>query len=89
MNRGRATDSPNTSSIVRSLMIGSVGSIDWTMPRICADIVSTGSDVAHHDVHVAERRSELRTLVRQEIQLRSGLAGDASLLHVADDADDV
>ena len=45
-NRGRDTDAPNTSSIVRSLTIGSVGSIDCTHAlRICGASASTGSDV--------------------------------------------
>ena len=42
-SRGRDTDVPNTSSIVWSFTIGSVGSIDWTTRRICGASESNGS----------------------------------------------
>ena len=69
-NRGRETDSANTSSIVRSLTIGSVGSIACTIRRICGASDSTGSADADDDVHVARRElRDPRPLLVEEVQL--------------------
>ena len=73
MNRGRATDSPNTSRIVRSFTIGSVGiGLAHDLPESRRQSASSAQVGAHDDVHVGGHEDTIadpRKLFVEEIQL--------------------
>ena len=73
-NRGRATVSANTSSIVRSFTSGSVGSIAADhAPDVGGERVERQRRT-DHDVHVARREvDDARSLFGEKVDLRPGL----------------
>ena len=87
-NRGRETVSANTSSIVRSLTIGNVGSIDCTIRWMSAASDSSGSDDRITTFMLRGANVVPRGLISQEVDLGPGLLVDAALLDVPHDADD-